>query len=652
MCGIVGAVSIEGTRSFPESTLIDMAEAIWHRGPDDQHHFSEPGVAMAARRLSIIDLANGRQPISNEDGQIHVAFNGELFDYPILREQFLQRGHKFKTHCDTELWAHMYEEEGEDVFLNAKGQFAACIWDSRQRKLLLGRDRAGIAPLYYTISNGWLLWASEIRGLLASGMVTPQPDRLGLDYFFNFFCMPTRRTCFQNIQMLPPGHQLVVKDGHIRERCYWDLDFPDAGDEQQLSAQAAEAQLTELLEKSVERRLFSDVPVCCYLSGGLDSTTVLGLVSRVRKSPIQAFTISVAQSGPVDERLEAEESAQTLNCPLNVLEIGPQDIANAYPELIVAAEGPMFDTSAACLMRLAARVRQEGFRVALTGEGADELLAGYIWFRLNQKMKTPGQPVARLFRRMLPLLAGGSRAHQHPMQAFHGLRIAQQMSYELLGQAREVLFSREMWQSIGDYTPYEDVPGNCSDRIRKWSSLNQSLYAGFKIMLPGLLLAGKGDRITMNSSIEGRFPFLDEDVVQFCSQIPPNMKLRNNTNKWLLRQVAAHTLPKQIAGRPKTMFRAHLMQNFLGENSPPWARQLLSPESIRRTGYFSPQGIEQAIQVVQKGRARSLRRYVLDTGLMSALSTQLWHHLYIEPQLADLPDWRGIRTPARGIVAT
>ncbi|TWT61185.1 asparagine synthase (glutamine-hydrolyzing) [Rubinisphaera italica] len=643
MCGIVGAISLDGRPEFPASTLEKMCQAIQHRGPDDEHKYFEPGLAIGARRLSIIDVAHGRQPISNEDGQIQVAFNGELFDFPILREQLIQKGHTFKTHCDTEAWAHLYEEHEDDVFLQARGQFAACVWDKKKRKLLLGRDRAGIAPLYYTVVGNWLLWSSEIRGLLASGLVKAQPDRLGLDYFFNFFCMPTRRTCFEGIHMLPPGHQLTVENGKMNVRCYWDLDFPDAGDERQFKNPAqAEEEFAEILEASVRRRLFSEVPVCCYISGGLDSMTILGTVSRVREKPIQAFTLSLEDSGPVDEREQAEESAKVLNCPIDVLSIKPTEIAKAFPEQIVATEGPIFDTSTACLMMLAKRVHERGFKVALTGEGADELLAGYIWFRMAQKFHFPGHPLPRLFQKVLPLIVGGGRKHQAPMAAFHGTRIAQQTSYELLGQSREVLYSDQMWKAVGDYSPYEDVPGNCDDRIRKWSSLNQSLYAGFKIMLPGLLLAGKGDRITMNSSVEGRYPFLDEALVEFCSQIPVDMKLRKGQNKWLLRQVAARTLPTQISGRPKTMFRAHLMANFLAPDSPRWVSQLLSEEALKKSGYFNPRGVQRAIEVQKRGGKRSMRRYVLDMGLMATLSTQLWHHLYIDPTLCDLPDWTGV----------
>ena len=208
-----------------------MTAAIAHRGPDDEHIHIEPGVALGTRRLAIIDVAGGRQPLSNETRDVWVAFEGELYEYPELREQLLQHGHRLSTHCDTEAWVHLYEELGEGVFLKAEGQFSVSLWDQRERKLMLARDRVGIGPLYYAQCDGWLLWSSEIKGLLASGLIEAEPDPRGLDYAFNFFSMPNERTCFANIRQIPPGHYAVVKDGDFRIRQYWDLDFPDAGSE-------------------------------------------------------------------------------------------------------------------------------------------------------------------------------------------------------------------------------------------------------------------------------------------------------------------------------------------------------------------------------------------------------------------------------------
>jgi len=402
MCGITGAVDLTGNREFPRSRLLSMTAAIAHRGPDDEHVHIEPGVALGARRLSIIDLEGGRQPIDNETGDVWVAFNGELFDYPDLRRDLLSRGHHLTTHCDTEAWVHLYEDHGEQVFEQILGQFAVSLWDRKRRTLYLARDRVGICPLFYTQQDGWLLWGSEVKTLLSSGLLEARPDPKGIDHFFQFFCAGTTRTCFEGVKSLPPGHYIKVHDGRVEVHRYWDLDFPDSGDERRESPEAAAEELERLLRHATQRRLRSDVPVVSYISGGLDSTLVLGLSSQERGEPVRSFTIGLDRAGP-DERTQARESADLLGSPLSTVVMNRDQIAESYPELMRAAESPVLDTSCACMMRLAQRVHQEGFKVALTGEGADEALAGYFWFKLHRLVGTgllrpfgrPGRTLAR-----------------------------------------------------------------------------------------------------------------------------------------------------------------------------------------------------------------------------------------------------------------
>ncbi|AGA29339.1 asparagine synthase (glutamine-hydrolyzing) [Singulisphaera acidiphila] len=642
MCGIAGAMDLNGTREFPAQRLLAMTGAIAHRGPDDEHIHIEPGVALGARRLSIIDLAGGRQPIPNERGDIWVAFNGELFEYPELREQLLARGHRLATRCDTEAWVHLYEDHGEGMFERARGQFAVSLWDRQNRTLILGRDRVGICPLYYTERDGWLLWGSEIKALLSSGMVPAAPDPKGIDHLFSFFCAGTTRTYFEGIKSLAPGHYLRIKDGRVEVKQYWDLDFPDMGDERRLDDPAPLIdEFESLLRQSVERRLRGDVPVVSYISGGLDSTVVLGLSSRQRGAAVPSFTIGLDKAGP-DERPQSIEAAQVLGSKLTTVTMDKAQIASAFPELTVAAEGPIMDTSCAALMRLAQAVHGQGYKVALTGEGADEALAGYVWFK-TQKVREAivgkiGAPIPRLFRKFMLGAVGGGSAHRPAELALGGVRPAQQDMYELISQARSVLYSDRMWNRLGDHDPYSDL-SLTNDRMERWHPLNQSLYVGYKVMLAGLLMISKGDRIAMNSSVETRYPFLDDDVINFCAGISPDYKLRGMNEKWILRQVAAKTLPPQIANRPKTMFRASLAKTFLGPDRPSWVDQLLSPESLRETGYFDP-------KVVARERSWQMmipritpRRLAFDVALTCVVTTQLWHHLFCGGGLCELPTW-------------
>ena len=333
MCGIAGAIDLTGAREFSPQRLLSMTGAIAHRGPDDEQFHIEPGVALGARRLSIIDLAGGRQPIANEDGSIWVAFNGELFEYPELRQELLSGGHRLATRCDTEAWVHLYEDHREGMFARARGQFAVSLWDRNTRTLILGRDRVGICPLYYTEVDGWLLWGSEIKALLASGLVAARPDPRGVDHLFTFFCAGTTRTFFEGIKSLPPGHFLKVRDGRVTQHRYWDLDFPDAGSERRLDDPTPLVdELEALLQQSVERRLRSDVPVVSYISGGLDSTVVLGFCSRHRGEPIPAFTVGLDKAGP-DERAHVDRGGPRLGSPLTTVTMDRSGIAGTFPEL-------------------------------------------------------------------------------------------------------------------------------------------------------------------------------------------------------------------------------------------------------------------------------------------------------------------------------
>ncbi len=642
MCGIAGAFDLTGRREFPTDRLLAMTGAIAHRGPDDEHVHQEPGVALGARRLSIVDLSGGRQPIPNEDGSIWVAFNGELFEYPELRDELLAAGHRLSTRCDTEAWVHLYEDRGPGMFEKARGQFAVSLWDRPNRTLILGRDRVGICPLYYTEVDGWLLWGSEIKSILASGMVDARPDRKGIDHLFSFFCAGTTRTFFEGIKSLPPGHFLKVKDGRVAKHQYWDLDFPDEGDERR-SADPGELvdELEDYLRQAVERRLRGDVPVVSYISGGLDSTVVLGLSSRQRGAAVPSFTIGLDRAGP-DERGPSEEAARVLGSKLTVVTMDRARIANAFPELVVAAEGPVLDTSCATLMRLAGEVHNQGYKVALTGEGADEALAGYVWFK-SQKVRNRiadrvGGWLPSMGRSLALAAVGGGKARRPPLMGMKGVRPAQQDLYELLMQVRPVLYSRQMQGDLSDHNPFDDLDLT-NDRIARWHPLNRSLYIGYKVMLAGLLMVSKGDRIAMHNSVETRYPFLDDDVIRFCSEISPDYKLHGLTEKWILRQVAARTLPPQIANRPKTMFRASLSGTFLGPHRPAWVDQLLSPESLKASGYFDPESVARQVWWQRSIPRITARRFVYDLGLTSVVSTQLWHHLFMGGGLCELPTW-------------
>jgi asparagine synthase (glutamine-hydrolysing) len=561
----------------------------------------------------------------------------------VLREELLARGHRLTTRCDTEAWVHLYEDLGEEMLAKTRGQFAVSLWDRNTRTLILGRDRVGICPLYYTEVDGWLLWGSEVKALLASGMVAARPDVRGIDHLFTFFCAGTSRTFFEGVHSLPPGHYLKIRGGRVTKHMYWDLDFPDAGQERKLDDPTPLVEeLQSLLTQAVERRLRSDVPVVTYISGGLDSTVVLGICSRHRGEPIPAFTIGFEGAGP-DERAHSAEAASILGSPLTTVTMDKSRIGETFPELVRAAEGPVLDTSCAALLRLAQAVHEQGYKVALTGEGADEALAGYIWYK-TQKLrdtayKTVGRTIPRLLRNLVARSVAGRRMVIPPEQAIGGVRPAQQDLYEMISQSKPVVYSEAMWHRLEGHSPYSDLDIT-NDRIKRWHPLNQSLYVGYKVMLAGLLMISKGDRIAMNASVETRYPYLDDDVIQFCAEIAPEYKLHGLTEKWILRKVAGRILPRQIANRPKTMFRASLAQTFLGPQRPAWVDQLLSPDSLRATGYFDVASVlhQRSLQTMLPRLTPA--RFIFDVALTCVVSTQLWHHIYCGGGLCDLPTWK------------
>jgi asparagine synthase (glutamine-hydrolysing) len=642
MCGIAGAVDLTGMRRFPSERLRAMCRALAHRGPDDEHHYLATGIALGSRRLAIVDPRGGRQPLGNERGNIWVAFNGELFEYPELFAELQGKGHTFTSHCDTEIWPHLYEEHGAGLFERARGQFAVSLWDADNRRLLLGRDRVGICPLYYAESDGWMLWASEIKALFASGLVAPRPDARGIDDFFCFYSAGTTRTFFEGVRSLTPGHYLHIQDGRSSLHKYWDLDFPDRGEERHSSEETKRIdELEHLLRQAVRRRLRGDVPVGSYLSGGVDSSTILALAVQESRRPVRSFTIGLREGAGKDEHGQAEETAGRLGSPLTPILMNRRDIADAFPALIRASEGPVVDTSCACMIRLAEAVHEHGYKVVLTGEGADEALAGYGWFKMQKFQQATGWLLPRL---RFALGRGGLRVagSKHPRQrtpfrALRGVRTAQQGIFEFIGRSRETLYSAGMWSSLADHSPFDDLDLT-NERLPRWHSLNQAIYVDYHSFLPGLLLSSKGDRSAMNSSVETRPPFLDEDVIAFCARLNPHYKLHGWTEKWLLRRVADRLLPPHVSRRRKHGFHADFARTFLDADRPPWVDELLSPESLRRSGYFDPAGVDKVRARLTRPR-RLLPLFSQDIGMTAVIATQLWHHTFCGGGLASLPTW-------------
>lgn len=653
MCGIAGMFDLGGQRPAPIGVVPAMARAIYHRGPDEDGFLERPGLHIANTRLSIVGLADGQQPISNEDKTVWTVFNGEFFDYKEKRAALESKGHTFRTHTDTELIPHTWEDHGADFLQHLKGQFAICVWDSRTNEVVLARDRAGICPLFYTVvkhdGTHWLLFASEMKALFASGLVERKPDLQGLNHIFTFMGMPGPTTVFQNIKCLAPGRYLHFKLGQATpeqataQKTYWQISYPDRGHE---DYGADEKKIVDgfeaVLYQAVQRRVWADVPVVSYLSGGVDSSLVVAMANKVMGRPIPTFTISVTAKG-LDEKHEALATARHLGCTPVVVDCGHDELRTRYAELIAAAEFPVIDTSCLGLLDLARAVHNSGYKVALTGEGADEWLAGYSWFKFNKLVAWMDNAPLKFgyrFRALVQRILGQPRFDYGTYKAsrdlmgtangwldLYGVVSVNKLRF-FTGAAREHVLARLAADDL-------ELP----PEIHRWHPFNRQMYFGARVMLPGHLLASKGDRIAMHSSVETRYAFLDEDVIAYMSKVHPRWKLRGVLNdKYIERKVAERWLPREVAWRRKKMFRAPMdswAATGAAGGKESWIDQVLSPESVARAGYFDHAAVARARQKLAK--RGGLDRISLGIGLTGVLATQLWHHLYIDGTLCDLP---------------
>jgi asparagine synthase (glutamine-hydrolysing) len=657
MCGIAGIVDLAGHRTVADGVIQRMTQAIIHRGPDEEGYFQRPGVVLGSRRLSIVGLADGQQPVANEDRSVSVVFNGEFFDYLEQRAELEKRGHLLVTHCDTEIVPHLWEESQEGVFERLRGQFALALWDERRHRLVLGRDRFGICPLYWTRQGDWLLFASEIKALLASGLVPARPDLRGIDHIFTFAALPGPTTCFEGVQLLPPGHYLRIVPGNdrgaapsISEHAYWEMDFPDRGDEDRgKDARALVDRFEQIMLQSVEKRLRADVPVGAYLSGGVDSSMTAALACHLKGPAINTYTIRV-DAPELDELSAANLVARHIGTKSPIVqEFRASDTLNTYPQLIQAAETPVIDTSCAALLLLAQRVHACGQKVVITGEGADEWLIGYPWYKAAKLFGLldvlPGLPLSDRMRRAY------LRLHHVPQYPAEFRRAVEESvggpnawidAYGLLGISKLRFYAAPMREVLEKTNPWADLQMPL-DRARRWHPLNRGIWVAARVTLAGHLLQAKGDRVSMHSSVEVRYPFLDEDVFGFLAGLHPRWKLRGFRDKHLLRLLGERWLPPSVYRRRKVIFRAPL-DSFHVEPEPAFVAQLLSEESLRRTGYFEVAAVHHWRRAFRRMPKGSLPRLSVELGLTAVVATQLWHHLFIGPELAELPTWTGNRT--------
>jgi asparagine synthase (glutamine-hydrolysing) len=646
VCGIAGV--LHGDRSpIDPHVLRRMLAPIRHRGPDASGVYVEGGVGLGHVRLSIIDLAGGRQPMANEDQSLWVTFNGEIFNYVELRETLLQKGHRFATQSDTEVILHLYEVFGEDCVRHFNGQWALAVWDQRRRRLFLSRDRLGIRPLFYAVTGRTFLFASEIKALLVHPQVHAEIDPRGLSQVFTFWSTLAPTTVFKGINELPPGHNLIIEGGETHVRRYWQLDYDCAAwamDQQQCAAE-----LLDLLTRAARLRLRSDVPVGAYLSGGLDSSVTTALIKQCTDAPLRTFSVTFDEA-EFDESGYQNQVIEALQTEHQQIRCSPQDIGRVFPQVIWHAERPVLRTAPAPLYLLSKLVHDEGYKVVLTGEGADEMLGGYDIFKEAKVRRFwAAQPDSAwrgaLLQRLYPYLPNIQAQSLAYRKAFFHVRpedLADPLFSHVprwnLTSRLKLFFSPELQSQMAEYDVCADCRAMLPDAYAGWDPFCQAQYLETVTLMPGYILSSQGDRVAMAHAVEGRFPFLDHRVAEFAARIPPRLKMKALNEKYILKRAAGHLVPPAVVRRPKQPYRAPDAQSFLGNGNQSvrheYVDELLSPGRIREDGIFQPDAVEHLVQKVRSGRAIGVRD---NMALVGILSTQL----VVEQFVRNFARWCG-----------
>jgi len=630
MCGISGMLKLDGSQADPNQ-LSRMIARLHHRGPDARGSYVSGSTGLAHARLSIIDLQSGAQPMSTADGGLWITFNGEIFNYIELREQLLGKGHSFATRSDTEVILNAYREFGEDCVNYFNGQWAFAIWDTKEHTLFLSRDRLGVRPLFYTQTTDSFLFASEIKALLAYPEVSREVDPKGMDQIFTFWVTLPPRTVFKNIFELPPGHSLTVKNNSVCVRQYWSIPYMQDGDPRGGNEHEAAEELLHLLQDAARIRLRSDVPVGAYLSGGIDSTVTTALVRKLANNGLRSFSITFEDS-EFDESSYQREASSFLGTQHSNVSCSHADIARVFPQVIQHTEQPIVRTAPVPMFLLSRLVRESGFKVVLTGEGADEVLGGYDIFKeakirrfWARNLESKWRPL--LLKRLYPYLQDFQRQPTTNLKSFFRVSgkdlespfFSHLPRWELTARLK-LLFSAEFRAEIGEYDAIGELESALPPSFRSWPHFTQGEYLETTYFLSGYLLSSQGDRMAMAHSVEGRYPFLDYRVLEFAAKLPANLKMKVLNEKYLLRRACAGLVPDSILHRPKQPYRAPDAKCFFDAAAPAYVNELLSPCAVEKNGIFDSQAVSALVNKFRAGKASSVKD---DMALVGVLSTQV-----------------------------
>ena len=647
MCGIAGIYNYHSTlEPSTEINVKKMLSLIRHRGPDESGVYLDQNLGIGSVRLSIIDLSSGQQPLSDETERYWIVYNGEIFNFPSLRSELIKKGIQLKTNCDTEVVVQMYALYGSDCLKHFNGQFAFCIWDNEKKELFLARDRVGIRPLFYWSQNGAFAFCSEIKGLFSLDQIERSLDPDSLSQIFTFWTTLTPNTPFTDIIELQPGHFMHVNSSGIEIKRFWSLNFPSREEIQENSLADSLAEFNELLHDAVKIRLKADVPVGAYLSGGLDSSVTTSYIKDIDPDVLNTFSIGFKDK-TFDETAYQEEAAQFFRTNHTAFTCTSSEIAENFAEAIWHTEFPILRTSPIPMFMLSKKVRESNIKVVITGEGADEFLAGYNIFK-EAKIRRfwANQPNSkirpRLLTKLYPYLQRLNESPDFALKMFFGYKLNETSDplYSHLLRWHNTsriksFFSDDFVASIKNKNPLDNVYPTLPDGFDKWSHLAKSQYLEATIFMSGYLLSSQGDRMAMGNSVEGRYPFLDYRVIEFCSKLPDRQKLNGLNEKFILKKLSMGKIPDSITNRPKQPYRAPIASLLNNDETPGYIEEILSADILKSYGIFNPKKVS---DLITKTRRQTIIPEVDQMAIAAILSTQLLYKMFISEPITTNPD--------------
>lgn len=647
MCGIAGVLYSKFSKEQNHDLLLRMLARISHRGPDESGIFLGEGVALGNVRLSIIDIETGQQPMHSSDRRFWIVFNGEIFNYKELREELIHKGHVFTTTSDTEVLLHCYFEYKENCLNKLNGQFVFAIWDCVKSELFVARDRIGIRPFYYYHNNGAFVFCSEIKSILEFSEYSPQVDEFGLSQVFTFWSTLTPNSLFKDIKELSPGHYLKIRGNQLNIFKYWSLNFGLR--DNSISFDNALEHFRELLVDAVRIRLRADVPVAAYLSGGLDSSATTAIIKTIVPDQLQTYSIGFTDV-EFDETSFQQEVSKRLETNHNSFYCTPQEISNVFPSVIWHSETPLTRTAPAPMFLLSRKVREQNIKVVITGEGADEMLAGYDIFKetiiRHFWAKQPNSQMRPLLlKKLYPYIPQISGLNAKMLKFVYGYKLDQTenpfyshiLRWHNTSSIKRYL-SNDIRKRIVEYNPIEYLSNNLPYGFSTWPMLEKAQWLEGSIFLSGYLLSSQGDRMAMANSVEGRYPFLDYRVMEFCATLPSEFKLKGLNEKYILKKLMDGKLPDNVLKRPKQAYRAPIISTFI--NKPPeYLDDLISERSIRKNGLFCPKMVNNLFENAKNGKVIS---EIDSMAITSIISSQLFLEIFIQSNRSFKPDLKQI----------